>query len=51
MGASIPTGVAPSKSGSHGYQYILVVGAFAAFFFGKLEVRTYLHIEAVEDRK
>ena len=35
MGASIPTGISPSKSGSHGYQYILVVGAFAAFLFGK----------------
>ena len=34
MGANVPTGVSPSKSGSHGYQYILVVGAFSAFFFG-----------------
>ena len=34
MGANVPTGVSPNKSGSHGYQYILVVGAFSAFFFG-----------------
>jgi sodium-dependent phosphate transporter len=34
MGGSVPTGVSPRVSGSHGYQYILVVGAFAAFLFG-----------------
>jgi hypothetical protein len=39
MGASIPTGISPEKSGSHGYQYILVVGAFAAFFFGKNDLQ------------
>ena len=27
-------GLSPSKTGSHGYQYILVVGAFSAFLFG-----------------
>jgi hypothetical protein len=51
MGASIPTGVPPSKSGSKGYQYILVVGAFSAFFFGKLELHPELHAKAMEDMK
>ena len=35
MGAGVATGVAPNKSGSRGYQYIVVVGAFGAAFFGK----------------
>ena len=35
MGAGVATGVAPSKSGSRGYQYIVVVGAFGAAFFGE----------------
>lgn len=37
MGAGVATGIAPEKSGSKGYQYIVVVGAFGAFFFGKSE--------------
>lgn len=37
MGAGVATGVAPSKSGSRGYQYIVVVGAIGAAFFGKTE--------------
>jgi hypothetical protein len=37
MGAGVATGVAPEKSGSKGYQYIVVVGAFGAAFFGKSE--------------
>ena len=37
MGAGVATGVAPSKSGSKGYQYIVVVGAIGAAFFGKNE--------------
>jgi hypothetical protein len=40
MGASVSTGISPAKSGSHGYQYILVVGAFAAFLFGKQPLLT-----------
>lgn len=39
MGAGVATGVAPSKSGSKGYQYIVVVGAIGAAFFGKTETR------------
>ena len=27
-------GISPSTSGSHGYQYILIVGAFSSFLFG-----------------
>ena len=37
MGAGVATGVAPEKSGSKGYQYIVVVGAFGAAFFGEFE--------------
>lgn len=37
MGQGVATGVEPSKSGSKGYQYIVVVGALGAFFFGKNE--------------
>lgn len=37
MGAGVATGVAPEKSGSRGYQYIVVVGAIGAAFFGKSE--------------